>query len=519
MNVLLINPHTYWKSEGNTLKLRSRNFYDNLSIRYLAAALEQAGHSADMIDAHFEEIPLQEIVERIESRPKYDLYGITCTQRILEETLFVANSIKNKYEDAVVAVGGYGATLLGDCILSNNNCIDIAMIGEGEKSIVELAERINDKSRWHEVSGIYFREEGGLFRTRTKHCITDLNELPWPKRADKYPLGKANIIASRGCYGQCTYCSVTEFHRVAHDIRFRMRSPVDVVDEMEMLYRSRGVYYFDFVDDSFVTICCTDKEWADCFVRELEKRNLNFTWGIQSRADNVDLELFRKLRKVGLRAVSIGIENNVTRVIKLFKTGTNYEMHKAAVDVLKQLNISYYIEMIILEPTTTLEEVKENLQFLYDINYCYSSIQTPITFSPRLFLYTGTPIVKDYEGIVDLHYNAYSIDYEFLNPEVAILREGLLYWQNKTNDIAAIHLTYPHYAANRLKKFGLALKAIKLSREYLEFDLSVYRDLVGYLSVNHQAGLKEVQAFLLPYETEVDKYRKLFNEIYDRVHK
>lgn len=517
MNILLINPHTYWVSEGNTMKLRSRNFYDNLSIRYLASALEQAGHNVDIIDAHFEEISLDEVNNRICKSAQYDIYGISCTQRILSNALFIARFIKSIYKTAFIVAGGYGPTLLGRTILSENPCFDIAMIGEGEKSFVDLVKYMKNKEEWHKIPNIYYREEELIVRTMAGETICNLDDLSWPKRADKYPLGKANILASRGCYGQCTYCSVTEFHRVSLDKRFRLRSATNVVDEMEYLFKEKNVYYFDFVDDSFVTICRENKGWVDEFVGELERRNLSLTWGIQSRAIDVDFNLFRKLHRAGLRAVSIGIENNVERIIKLFGTGTNSEIHKNAVAILKKLNINYFIEMIILEPLTTLDEIKKNLSFLKDVDYCGSAIQHPITFSPKLELYTGTPIVKDYEGKVIMRYNKYTVDYEFANRNVAFLRKALLYWQKLTGDIAAIHMTYQYYRATKENKIGLALKTIKLSKEYLLFDMKLYEELVDFLQRHIDCSMIEIKDFFLPYEEQVTYYRSAFQNIYDQL--
>lgn len=517
MNILLINPHTFWVSECKTMKLKARSFYDNLSIRYLASALEKAGHSVDIIDAHFEEITLEQVNDFIGKKAKFDVYGISCTQRILDNALFVANFIKNKYSDAFIVIGGYAPTLLGKTILQENPCFDMAMIGEGEKSIVDLVKYVHDKSEWYKIPNVYFRDGEQIVRTKVGEPICDLDELAWPKRANQYPQGKANMLASRGCYGQCSYCSVTEFHKVSHDMKFRLRSAVDVVNEMEYLYYNKNVYYFDFVDDSFATVCRENKEWVNTFVSELEKRNLKLTWGIQSRADDIEVELFRKLHRVGLRAVSIGIENNVERIIKLFRTGTNYNIHKKAIEILKTLNISYFIEMIILEPLTTLEEIKENLTFLEEVDYCGSPIQQPITFSPKLELYTGTPIVKEYEGKVILRYTKYSVEYEFFNKDVSLLRRALLYWQMITGDIAAIHMTYQYYRANKERKLGLALKAIKMSKEYLSFDMKFYGDLVDYLLSHPLCGMDSVKCFMQPYVEQSNRYRLSFQSIYEQL--
>ena len=344
--------------------------------------------------------------------------------------------------------------------------------------------------------------------------IDNLDKLPWPKRADKYKYGKANMLASRGCYGICQYCSITEFHRKNKEACFRIRNAMEVVDEMEHVHKSCGVHYFDFVDDSFMTICKTKEEWLQQFCDELEKRDLSITWGIQSRAVDIDYDILRRLHRVGLRAVSMGIENNVPRVINLLKTGSNDKIHRYAIESLQKLGIDYYIEMILIEPTTCLEEVLENLEFLESIKYCDSHIQQPITVSTRLKLYIGTPVVDIYKGVVPLKYTKYHIAYEYQFPETAVLWECIIRWQKISKLTNAMHISHPHFMASKKGMLGLALRAVKLQKEYLRFDMDVYKSIVYYLLSHRNATVDEVMKNLNKQIITAGDYLARYKEIF-----
>ena len=515
MTVLLINPHTYWKSEFNIMNVRTRNYSDNLSIRYLAASLEKNGHEVELIDGHFEELELNQILDRVFNAPKYDLYAISSTEGIIEETFAVARTIKEKDANALVCVGGYTATFLGERILYDNNDIDILLVGEGEYTIVDLVNNLDKRENWKRVKGLFYRDEDGqLVQNPFGDRIENLNELPWPKRADTYKYGKANMLASRGCYGICQYCSITEFHKKNKEFCFRIRDAKDVVDEMEYLNKTRGVYYFDFVDDSFMTICKTNREWLHQFCYEMEHRNLGITWGIQSRAVDIEFDILKKLHRVGLRAVSMGIENNVPRVIQLLKTGSNDKVHRYAVECLQKLGIDYYIEMILIEPTTSLEEILENLSFLDSIHYCDSHIQQPITVSTRLKLYIGTPVVDIYKGVVPLKFSKYHIAYEYMYQETDVLWNCLIYWQNLNKFTNAMHISHPHFIASKKGKLGLALKAVKLQKDYLRFDMDVYRTIVNHLIDHKGSTIDEVMNVLTEQINQAKDFEKKYEEIF-----
>lgn len=516
MRVLLINPQTSWKGENGFQVLASRNFNDHLGIRYVASNLEQGGHCVDLIDAHFEELPFDKIFEIIKSSD-YDLYGISFVEPIVEETITIVKYIKKHKLNSKIFIGGYGATLLGERVLTNCRDIDAAIVGEGEETTLKLVNVINNKEVWHNIRGLMFMDNNNLIKTDLRSLINDIDLIPWPKRGKEYKYGRANILASRGCYGSCTYCSITEFYRSCAGPRVRVRTPHKLVDEMEAVAKTFGVHHFDFVDDNFICTCRNDKEWAVEFVNDLKKRNLKITWGIQARANDVNEELFSILYHGGLRIVSIGIENDVLRVIKLLRTGTTKEIHRRAISILRKLRIDMYIEMILLEPTTTLEEIRENLDFLTEINFTEMYRQNPITFTTKLHLYNGTPVVSHMKALAQVWETGYHLNYKFNDDKVAILNGLLMRWQENTSELAAFQLSYLQYEAVRCGLLGLALKIINLSKRYLKFDLHFYQRTIDFINENPDFNQNQLESFLKNFDAERHFLMSEFSKARDKV--
>lgn len=512
MKILIINSQTAWKGENGFQVLTHRNFNDHLGVRYVASSLEQGGHTVDIIDAHFEEISFAEVLSRISST-QYDVYGISFVEAIVEETLEVINCIKESNPESKIFVGGYGATLIGDKVLPQCLDIDAAVVGEGEISTLELVNNINDKASWSGIKGIMFMQEGNLVKTETRPLIRDLDSIPWPKRAEEYKYGRANITASRGCYGACIYCSISEFYARFEGKQVRVRDPYKVVDEMEYVSKKYGVKYFDFVDDNFTCTCRNDFEWAIKFTDEIRRRDLKITWGIQARANDINEELFRILYKGGLRVVSIGIENDVERVIKFFKTGTTKQIHRRVVEILRKIRLDMYIEMILLEPTTTLEEIRENLDFLTEIKFPEVYRQNPVTFTTKLHLYTGTSVVEKMKSEVDVWQDGYHIGYTFKDARVEKVSDALKVWQERTEELASLQLSYLQYEATKKGYIGLGMKIIKLSKKYLAFDIDFYKKLIDFVIEAPDFSQMELESFMKQFDDEIESLKSEFNHV------
>src|SRR5690606_29826370 len=141
-------------------------------------------------------------------------------------------------------------------ILNEHPEIDVVVRGEGEQTMLELAELVSTSNlkNLQQVNGITFRKNGNIVRTKDRAFIQNLDELPHPAYKH-FPLNKYRlfgklilpIITSRGCSFNCSFCLAPRMTGK----RFRPRSPKNVVDELEWLKNEHKPDAFTFHDETF----------------------------------------------------------------------------------------------------------------------------------------------------------------------------------------------------------------------------------------------------------------------------
>lgn len=387
MRVLLINPP---KSRPDDVEFVTDTVTPPMGLAYLAAVLEQAGHKVEVIDAPAVSADFSRIRSAVKSL-KPGLVGITATTPYIFDALKVARIAKQVYPDAFVVLGGPHPTLMPVETLQAESNVDAVCIGEGERTIVEIAEKLESCNTVNlsEIDGIAYRINGRPVVNRRRPLIKDLDSLPFPARhllpmncykafGARGPLG--TIITSRGCPFGCAFCATPRiWGRV-----FRARSPKNIVDEIEDFvskYRSRHI---EFIDDIFTL----NKRRVVEICREIKSRGLDILWGCSSRVDTITNELMKLMKSAGCYIIYFGVESGVQRILNRLAKGVSLEQVKRAFKWAKEVGIQTVASFILGTPGETLEEMKKTLQFAksLDPDFAQFSILTP---------YPGTQIYEE----------------------------------------------------------------------------------------------------------------------------
>ncbi|NIP66711.1 radical SAM protein, partial [Candidatus Bathyarchaeota archaeon] len=163
--------------------------------------------------------------------------------------------------------------------MRENPLVDIVCMAEGERTIVELAHKLERNGDLHDVKGIAHRSGDHIKVNQPRELIQNLDSLPFPARhllpMDKYTvLGQepsaGGIITSRGCPFQCVFCSSS----LLSGKKFRARSPKNVVHEIEHLRHYHGISFVEFLDDLFTL----DQERVVDICKEIGRRHLDVEW-------------------------------------------------------------------------------------------------------------------------------------------------------------------------------------------------------------------------------------------------
>jgi radical SAM superfamily enzyme YgiQ (UPF0313 family) len=271
-----------------------------LGLYYLSDVLRRNGISAEAMDLNVLKMSREKFHEFVrKTNPR--IVGLTSYTFNFSSAMRIVEEVKRVDRGVVVVLGGVHASFQWKEILGDSGLIDYIVVGEGELTLLELCQSILGGASTRDVEGIAYRE-GEIRATPPRGFIDDLGEIPIPDRGvlpqESYPIGV--IQTSRGCPFTCIFCNICTFYKR----RIRMREPEDVVEEASILidrYKRETIFFFG---DTFTL----DSAWVDEFCEEITRRKLRFNWACETRIDNVNSHMLRRMRSAGCLEVQYGIE-------------------------------------------------------------------------------------------------------------------------------------------------------------------------------------------------------------------
>jgi radical SAM superfamily enzyme YgiQ (UPF0313 family) len=387
---VLVHPFLSEAVAKNRLRYR-----ESLALGCLTAALELAGYPVCSINAELEFLDPPEVAERVLDFPNLRLLGISAkSQRTFRAAKAVAALVKEQQPQIHVTVGGVFPSAAAVEVLNDALEIDSVVRGEGEFAIVELAWRLASGAPIGHMRGITYRANELPVSTPQRPRIRDLDALPWPARRDLEWMIKtgrpgghsAYLVASRGCYAACTFCSI---HQIYGDHNVVRRSPASVVAEMRAIGENYGVRRFSFVDDLFIMPSRSGYRWVEEFCDEIQRMGLDINFYSQMRADTIEPRLVRRLIEAGMHRLFIGIESGVDSVLMRWDKGTTVADNETALRNLRGLGMPTHavsIGYIMFDPEMSLDELRQQYRWIRDSGHC--RIQH---LQNKMNIYWGTP--------------------------------------------------------------------------------------------------------------------------------
>lgn len=369
---------------------------ESLALAYLASVLRRHGYEVDILDASLMELSLDDTINRI-SRDAYDFIGFTIADpTFIESTFKVITELRKKGVVAHITVGGHAPTFHHREVLEMCSGLDSIGMFEGEETIAELATFLKQGKDWRKIKGIAYKSNSAIKSNQPRPLISNLDSLPFPARdtlpfllKHKKETGVVSMSGGRGCYMNCGFCSIKAFYTIPEGPSWRFRSNANIIDEMEYLVRTYGVKEILFVDDVFVGPGEKNIRRVSELADEIEKRKLKVMISISERVDNIDWNLFKRLREVGLRQILLGVESGSLEILDYFdKSITPYQIHEA-VEILQRLDIDVTVAFINFTPVTTLKQLRENLEFFLSLEV--NILQGLLN---RFQIYGGTPLYE-----------------------------------------------------------------------------------------------------------------------------
>ena len=381
MKILLINPpQTFFPgSDPPAANLP-------LGLLYIAAVLDEAGYKTEILDAFMTDMPFrkigdvtqvgmpyEKIKKEMQSR-KPHIVGIAnpfTTQ--VEHAVKVADIVKEVDHSILTVVGGPHVTVVPTEFLEESKNVDIAAIGEGEYTMLDIVRFFEGKKKIDNVQGIAHRVTGKVVLNSPRPFNNNLDELPYPAyhlvEMEQYLNPKKieyrsfqnralSMITSRGCPFNCSFCSV----HLHMGKTFRAHSVDYVVAHIEHLVKKYRVKTIYFEDDNLTF----DIKRFEAICDKIIEKDIKFQWETPNgvRADCLTLELLKKMKKTGCQSVFVGIESGDQYVLdniigKSLKLKNVIEFAKMC----KKIGLKAGAFYIIGFPGETKENMRNTVEF------------------------------------------------------------------------------------------------------------------------------------------------------------
>ncbi|MBF0502966.1 MAG: radical SAM protein [Candidatus Riflebacteria bacterium] len=347
-----------------------------LGLALLAAILDEAGHTTEIIDAAALELADSKIIDLIDRCT--DIIGIPATTVEIENVKRFAGHLRMKFPKARILFGGVHPSIFHETFVESGVC-DLVIRGEAETAVVELA----DGKPLSGIANLTWRSpEGRVVANPMSDRFVDLERLP-PPAFHKLPmnvyrsaLGAAKrqpsvgIITSRGCPGACTFCYSGMFGK-----KIRFISPEKTLAQILTLKEKYGVREISFYDDTFTANPGRVKEICELLI----SRNMKISWSCFARVDTVRKDLLAVMKRAGCHQIMYGFESSNEDVLKAINKKVGLKRAEEAVALTREAGIDIRGAFMLGNPGETEATLKATIDYAKNlgIQYAIFNITTP----------------------------------------------------------------------------------------------------------------------------------------------
>lgn len=364
MNILLVNVAVRPESPVKIFPI---------GLGYVATAIKRAGYGFDLIDIDAYRYS-DEQVDQLLQQKEYAVVGLGCVVTGYKLVKDLVARVRQLQPGATIIVGNTVASSVPEILLTRTEA-DVAVMGEGEVTMVELLRTLEQKGRLAAVAGICYLEDGRFVANPLRPAIKDIDALPWidysifdvgaylentrSRVSDDFPIPKDQFCAlpintARGCIGRCTFC----YHAFIDD-PYRRRSSSSILGEIAALSKQFGLNVVHFSDE----LTFYKKQQIFEFSQAIIDSGLKFLWNCQCRVgmfdSEDDLSIIEVMRKSGCISAFFSLESADPAILRAMKKGMTAEQFVRQAQLLQRGGIPVRTSLVFGYPQETAETIEK----------------------------------------------------------------------------------------------------------------------------------------------------------------
>ena len=377
-------------------------------IAYLAAVLEKEGHEVEIYTQDIHHYPDEHLTQYL-NKNYYDVVGVGSIGGYYQyrKLLKISSAINNSRKRPFFMIGGHCSSPDPEYFLKKTKA-DVAILGEGEATIVEVLDTLSNKKALTNIKGIAFRDNEQIIINEDRPLIQDIDTIPFPAyhlfpmkfyRLLRMPHIKKSdfvlpLLSGRGCTFKCTFC-----YRM--DEGFRRRSNGAIIDEIKLLKSDYDVNYICFSDE----LLMSSKERIISLCEDFVKYDLGVKWFCNGRLNYAKPDILKLMKKAGCSFINYGIEAMDNNVLKNMKKGLTTQQVIKGVEATLEVGISPGLNILFGNVGDNMDSLNKGVDFLlkYDDGAELRTIKpvTPYPGSPLYYTAIDNGHIKDCEDFYE----------------------------------------------------------------------------------------------------------------------
>lgn len=522
-----------------------------LGVSQIAGSLYEEGFNVYGLDLPFinhsySKSDADRIFKSVVNDADPDIIGISLYD-LSENTIKRTKELK-KMTNSLIVGGGQVPTLFPYETLETLEDIDVIVIGEGEdvsKKMWKTLEKNNynlDDSldSLRRIEGVGFRANGERHFTGVAKRITNLDELPVPKR-DIFPAyfiepGESYedqlITGSRSCRGNCVYCGARQYYAqmdTPNVIVISDERILEDIDNIANIYKKSGSFYLQFVDEDFFISSQRMESRIDLLEKvSSEYGDLIKSVLLETRIDSFDSlkrqKNLEKFKNVNMRVEAlVGVDHTRDDSLKFYNRLYDRNQVFQGIDTISEIirknqNFEPYYSLVPYHPDISFEELKkffEDLKMLNDKipfrpNIFLENLSKavyPIKDTPLFgYLKDGNNLISDFEPLLIEPYPWLSYTYEFRDNKSGMVANLSLCFSKglrPTLNADFGNTTSKEHELDWFKEMNS--KILQYYKKTLEF-LSERDDFPEKINAYDIGSLKKIQRYFMEKGDEISNY-------------